>query len=354
MYNRKPNLITNRGLQNNLKCNSPEIEQDIDNSLIEIQQTIHQAQVVRANLPRNAPFEKHPYLDQHQLQDFEKYIIGTCPPVSYLCDSLDVDELITPNGDVISKPNVSFFHGNKLDQWKMFLTNEEWTELDNLDRAGKKHYLISKLVFNEINYSDIIKTFQRVNTNYSVEDKHIRNICTNSNLILHILKNPNAKYLNFNTSSVFNIEGLKVYINNQFNGKVNVNKINSYNLFLRTLQDFGFDLNIDLLNGDGWIGINALNADYLINHYKSKVLTKLKISSNKCINIDGFEISNIDKIFTIVTGPSPSGFANLQLGNNPVYANWNIQNQLDINAFRKQIYSHFRNNEFDQLQAMNI
>lgn len=346
MYNQEDNLIINRGIDP-LIISQREIEADIINCVDEVNEFV-------GILPNDPPFEKHPYLDlnEYELQNFDKYIIGTCPPISYLNDILDVPQLLYPNGKIIKRPQVAFFHGNDLKLWKMLFNAEELLEFDNLNRNRKKIYLINKLIELKINYSDTIKYFQR--KQYSVEDKDIKNITPNLKLIKQILENPTAEFLNFNTSSVFNSEGLKVYRRGIEQGKVNVNKINSYNLFLRLMQDLGFDLEVDLQDGIGWVLVDFINSDYLEKNYKNKIFSKIRISAKNDIAILNKKFSNINRVFTIITGPSPSGLANVRLGANEVFLNWNIQNNMDINEFRKQIYFHFKNNEWEQLLAMNL
>lgn len=74
-------------------------------------------------------FEKHPYLDTFELQNFEKYIIGTFPPISYIYDHpLLVENNISQN----KRPEIPFFHGNDLSLWKFFLNEEEYGFLEDL------------------------------------------------------------------------------------------------------------------------------------------------------------------------------------------------------------------------------
>ena len=154
MYNKKQNLITNRGLENNINCNSIDIEADLLNCIDEI---------IGFNgvLPNDPPFEKHPYLDlpEYQLQNFDKYIIGTFPPISHLLDNVEIiqagiNQLTLPTGNLISRPTIPFFHGNDAFYlWKLLLFDNELLELQAIeDRNEKKNYLINKLKSLKINF----------------------------------------------------------------------------------------------------------------------------------------------------------------------------------------------------------
>lgn len=63
----------------NLSCDSPDITTDNDIFINELIQN-------NGRLPPHSPFEIHPYKSGFPLQEFEKYIIGTFPPISYVLD----------------------------------------------------------------------------------------------------------------------------------------------------------------------------------------------------------------------------------------------------------------------------
>ena len=54
-------------------------------------------------LPAETPVEIHPYIDTFELRDYDKYIIGTFPPISYLNDNQ-----IYNNRLKTSRPNPSY------------------------------------------------------------------------------------------------------------------------------------------------------------------------------------------------------------------------------------------------------
>ena len=196
-------------------------------------------------LPPEPMFEKHPYLDDFELQNFEKYIIGTFPPISYIYDH----PLMVENGIGQNKkqlPQVPAFHGNMGSMWKYFFNEQELNELQALVNQGQRiaarDYIYGRLDHLRVNYSDIIKCVRR--TQYNANDDGLKNITPNLDLIVHILKNEKAKYLNFNSSTLFNVADFGVIASNhgqRIGG--NLQELpKSFNLFLTTLQKLGFKL----------------------------------------------------------------------------------------------------------------
>lgn len=225
--------------------------------------------------------------------------------------------------------------------WKFLLTDEEYNQFHfflNINlKIEAKNYLINILIELKINYCDIIKSCSR--KVYSTKDDDLINMHINYELIDHILNNSNKNIiLNFNTSSVYNKQNF-----NLVGGILTTNKVQSLNLFLRCLQDLGYLLKIDLLDNNGYVCLNNLP----IPHFY-KIYFKLKV-----------EKKNFTKEFYINTTPSPSGDANRTFPSNKIYNNWlNQLNNVNLNTptthFRKYIYQLFRNNNWNELQAMNV
>ena len=290
--------------------------------------------------PIETPVEIHPYLSAIELQDFEKYIIGTFPPISYVRDLLNINDGV---GNIPSRPITPFFHGNDNDLWKLLLSANESNEFINTNnRIAKREFLINLLPNNNINYSDIISSVKR--RIYSPKDIDLENIIINENLVFNILISTISKYLFFDTSSVFNTAN--------FNCN---NSCQSFNIFIEFLKNLNFNITV-ILNHNRL----DINNPELITLFKTKVLTKLIVESDVEITLsNSMKIKPIHKEFIIITSASPSGNAARALGKNPIYTNWKdqIENQniaTPTNAFRKKIYSHFRNNEWDQLEVMNL
>ena len=326
-------MILRRKLQNGetnqqldaLLVNLPENNDHIANYIIQ-----HNGQ-----LPPQPMFEKHPYLDTFELQNFEKYIIGTFPPIYYIFNH----PILTENNIGQNGPILNFFHGNDLSLWKFFLNEEEYGFLEDLLPNNENAILYINDLLNDlnVNYSDIIKYCRR--KEYTTKDDDLYNIIINHDLIEHIINNPSENIiLNFNTSTIYNKQNFKFH-----NGLLCDRQVKSLNLFLRYLQDIGYSLLLDLYDGQGYIPINEI----AIPHYY-KVLFKLKIKKN-----------NFEKEFIINTTPSPSGDANRTFPGNLIFINWlNQQNNLIQNTptihFRKYLYQLFRNGDLNALCELNI
>ena len=313
-------------------------------------------------LPAATPIEIHPYLNEFQLQDYDKYIIGTFPPISYVRDLLDIQNGV---GNIPSKPMVPFFHGNDCNMWRLFFNEQEQLEIGLFNNNNADAFrLIQKEIIKEIlnqkkiNYTDIIYSTKR--TDYNPNDQALRNIVPNINLITHILKNKNAKYLNFNTSTIFNNQKLGVNPNNHgvlIAGELKEN-YHAYNLFIKTLEKLGFKLEVNLLDDGGWISINQENAVLLNENYRYKAFSKLRISTINKVNVESDSFENFEKELIIITGPSPSPQANVAMGGNLVYQNWHGMEQNanlvpSTSWFRKHFYENFIN-EPENLIDWNI
>ena len=315
------------------------------------------------NLPNAKPIEIHPYLDNYPLRSTTKYIIGTFPPISYLRDSLNIPNAV---GGINPRPKIPFFHGQTCHQWNFFLNEAELANIgafnanNHIDtRQGQSEHINRILEESDINYSDIIYSTNR--NAYNANDESLENIVPNLTLIHHILTNNKTKYLNFNTSSLFNNgNGLRFYHNNGNNNIVGDlrYKVQSYELFLVTLKTLGFKLELKLNPNDDWVALHINNSAYLSNNYKYKTLTKLRVTTKHSIVIKNEQFVNFSKEYTVITGPSPSGNASRGLGRNQIYINWLANQNQGINVpfthiFRKEFYNLFRNNP-DELSNWNV
>ncbi|TYB79186.1 hypothetical protein [Bizionia myxarmorum] len=301
------------------------------------------------NFPEETPVEIHPYLDMFELQSYNKYIIGTFPPIGYMRDQLNIPNEL---GTVLVKPKIPFYHGNDCVMWKVFFDEHELDQIgpmiaDNDQRFNQRQLIIDKLNEKEINYSDIIYSVKR--TAYDTKDQSLHNIVPNYKLICHILTNENAVYLNFNTSTVFSNQELGIVPNNHgvhIAGDLRESIVGSYNLFLKILQKLEFKLEVNLMNDNNWIVINQESAEYLNTSYRFKAYSKLRISTINKVMINLVEFENFHKELIIITGPSPSGQASRSMGRNLIYQNWRELNQnhniaTPTIAFRKDFYQNF-------------
>lgn len=301
-------------------------------------------------LPAEPQIEIHPYLNTLPLQNYDKYIIGTFPPISYLYYSHNLNELRQLNNRNISRPGFSFFHGNKGLLWDYFLNENELNNYPN-DRLLIPSYLSNILTMSQINYSDIILKTQRAldNNRYKGSDNLLFNIIPNRNLVLHILENSIAKFLMFNTASIYGMSGLNFHEN----GKVSLDKdAKSFDLFLRILQELDYSISLSFDEGINWISLQNLN----LEQRKIKFMFKMKIINDKSSEFCKSFGPNIEKEFVVITPFSPAVAQRVNiLTGNPIVCNWRVNNNFqNTKAMLATIMSYFRNNNWQALQNMNV
>lgn len=364
MLKPNPQLIIDRGIQPQVKCNDTAIDNDVNvfiNNLI----------ANGGQLPLNPPFEIHPYKDGFPLQNFDKYIIGTFPPISYILDNpaiigSGINNLQQPagaGGNMINRPWIPFYHGNQGSMWNFLLSPIEMAALNAAmtppnGRLNGKQYLTEFLHSNKLNYADIIEKVQRRKNNnglYSAADQYLNNICPNFDLICHILSNANAKTLLFNTASIFGNQGMAY----DGNGVINIRQnTKSFDIFIRSCQELGLELFVQIQNGNPlaqyrWTNINKLAP----NQRSRKIIFELKIknpSGNKKLLCQGFQEGD-EKVLTVITGPSPSRIAIRGLNGNHVCGAWLAMNPNQNNAdFINWVYQNFRVNGFNGYYNLNL
>lgn len=356
-------LIGGCGLPFPLNCNSPAISGDntaFINALVP----------ALGVLPNNPPLELHPYKHSFQLRNFDKYIIGTFPPISYILDNLQISaaginvlqQPLGAGGRIISLPWIPFYHGNQGSMWEFLLTNAELVALQAIlqganGRQNARNYLINFLLENEINYADIIDTCQR-NLNaqgrYDGKDNNLNNICPNNNLICHILLNTKAKFLLFNTSSIFSNAGVITGINGLIDVSANTK---SFDLFVRQCQELGLKVELQLQSGNpatffNWTNLAALG----VLQRKTKIAFEMKITNpvvNQKLNCDF--MAGGQRVFTVLTPFSPAAVNRGRTRNNLIVHNWLLNNvgQAPYNLLT-DIYQNFRNNNHLPIFNMNM
>ncbi|MBO3096828.1 hypothetical protein [Gelidibacter pelagius] len=308
------------------------------------------------HLPQEPPVEIHPYLSEIKLKDYDKYIVGTFPPISYLNDNQilvnnGLDILFNANEGIITKPAIPFFHGNspQASMWNLLLDNV----FENPNRQDAKHSLIDFLQNNEINYSDIIYSTKRMD--YGHEDSYLRNIQIYKGLLKQIINNINLNRILFNTSSTFSVRGLSTHANNGANalvGRINVNShANAFDLFVRGLQDLGCSIQFFLEDNNGrirlnWAEANIDNRIIVRNILKTKIIFQARVIIPP--NHGLFENDRvIEKIFHVVTPFSMAARGRVEL--NPIINNWREENNnLERNVLLRHIYQAFvRFNDVD-------
>jgi hypothetical protein len=123
------------------------------------QVSIGKIQTGNGELTQIPPFEKHPYLENIDCTKTTGLMIGTFPPISYLCDQLNLQNL-SFNEKNIKPPIIPYFHGNRASLWSYCPINYE-EEIRNYDRACQPQRIKNVLLERKIAYTDIILFCQR-------------------------------------------------------------------------------------------------------------------------------------------------------------------------------------------------
>ena len=137
------------------------------------------------------------------------------------------------------------------------------------------------------------------------------------------------------------------------------NNTASFDLFVRGCQDLGLKVELRIPAGPTpffpWMQINAANKPFLEATMHNKVAFEMRISAPEKIEDIKLKDFDGDRIFTVVTGPSPSGIAALGLANNLNFINWQMLNPPPNNAaaFITYIYQTFRFGPIAALYALN-
>jgi hypothetical protein len=364
MLNKEMTLLNNRNVPSNSDCG---------NAIIQIQcaQFITDAHNACINgvsqLPIHPGFEKHPYKGVLQNVDAEKYIIGTFPPISYLIDILqsmgtNISKLTQPTipHQEITKPIIPFFHGNMGSLWSMFLTPQELGALNALlpaDRVGAKNYLIETLNRIGIYYDDIIKSTQRKlgkvdqrikNLGYTYEDKNLRNICLDEELIIQLITNQNTRVVCFTNGATFGVNGLQIYEQLNRAGLVKTTNSDALSLFLRGCQDLGLRIELQCLPHYTWTPLIALNQAQL----SKKLIFEIRVIKGDSCN-HRLLIDFKQKSFTAITPFSPA--ATRFMGNHPIVTNFLANNgNPPLASMLVYVYDKFRNNQHALLYPYNI
>jgi hypothetical protein len=358
MLKKNDNLITARGLNpRNLSW-----EDILDDNLLFLKQTIASLRIQKNTnsvcLPAEPGYEIHPYKQYSHLKNFHKYIIGTFPPISYLYDTAaftqnEIGAICQPNwGRKIPRAQIPYYHGNKGLMFDYLLTEEEQDQIPE-NRLEARLYLINLLLDQQINYADIIDAVQRntVEDRYNGRDENLNNIIINQDLINHILANPCAETILFNTGSIYSVRGMQF----ENNGKVNVEKCGALDLFLRALQELDLDVFIEI--------------SFLHNHVPFQPLHNLQFPTNATKLIFDLTISkrenreyhNLPKEFNeskklrCITpfSPAVARRSNLLAGNTIVQNYLRQHPKADTKKMLADIYQKFRHNTTQDFYTLN-
>jgi len=356
MLTQNNDLLRARGLDpQNISWN--EIVAD---HLLFIEQTIAtlrvQQHIKRVCLPAQPGFELHPYKQYAPLRNFHKYLLGSFPPISYLYDTAtfiqnEIGSVCQPNwGRKIPRAQIPYYHGNRGLMWDYLLTEEERNQIPE-NRIAARQYLIEKLVEQQINYADIIDATQRntIDNRYNGRDENLNNIIINQDLINHILANPYAETILFNTGSIYNVRGMQF----DHDGKVNVEKCSALDLFLRALQELDLDLFIEISQND--VPYQQLdNLQFPMN--ATKLIFDLTISKKESCEYPNLpsEFYNSKKLRCITPfSPAVARRVNILAGNPIVHKYLTEHPQANTREMLAEIYQKFRYNTTQDFYELN-
>ena len=236
-------------------------------------QSIEQIQNQGGELTAIPPFEKHPYLENIDCNNTRGLMIGTFPPVSYLCDQLDFPNL-TFNGN-IPPPDLPYFHGNYSSLWRYCPIN--FDNIRQFHRNEQPQQIKIALQENGIAYTDIILFCQRELrerngvSSYTAEDKLLNNIVLNVSVFPIIFNCQNIDRLYFTNASFFGSDNRNNHLFDR-NGNYILDDRDAFRLFLKGANDSGYKIEIAKNEEpDIWYNINE---GFRLNHER-RLLNKL-------------------------------------------------------------------------------
>lgn len=250
-------------------------------------------------LPIVPPLEKHPYLRLLVPDsDTRGLMIGTFPPISYLCDTLQIPKLVF-NGRNISRPDYPFFHGNMGALW-----NYSPIDLDFVVREKFAQRIIQRLKEHKLVYTDMIAFCQRAlavdedgDVKYTAADTLLNNIVIHEQVYPFIMNSDQLNRLYFTNSSFFS--GNSALLG--FNGLYRLKERDAFSLFLKGAQDLGYKIAVSTVrNAEEWIGINEGPRPSGLCKQINSLLSN-KILLNLRLSRDG-----VHKVFKVYSALSPA------------------------------------------------
>jgi len=359
MLKKNNDLLTARGLDpQNISWN-----EIVTDHLLFIEQNIEtlrvQQNIKRVCLPSQPGFELHPYKQYAPLRNFHKYLVGSFPPISYLYDTAtfiqnEIGSVCQPKwGRKIPRAQIPYYHGNRGLMWDYLLTEEERNQIPE-NRIAARQYLIEKLVEQQINYADIIDATQRntIDNRYNGRDENLNNIIINQDLINHILANPYAETILFNTGSIYSLRGMQF----DHDGKVNVEKCGALDLFLRALQELDLDLFIEISFLQNDVPYQQLdNLQFPMN--ATKLIFDLTISKKESCEYPNLpkEFYNSKKLRCITPFSPAVARREKKLAGNPIVHKYLTEHpQANTIEMLADIYQKFRYNTTQDFYAFNF
>ena len=111
------------------------------------------------------------------------------------------------------------------------------------------------------------------------------------------------------------------------------NNVTAYNLFLRAWQELGAEVSVRPSVQDDWIKL-CVNNVQLLENIRHLIAHELRI-----------QFRGTAREYPVLSGPSPSRLANLQLSNHPLYHEWcdaqSIERNGNVANFKTHVYAGF-------------
>lgn len=245
------------------------------------EKSITEIKLNKGKLPKIPPFEKHPYLTPLiPNNNISGLMIGTFPPISYLCDLLQLP-VLTYNDNKDYPPLIPYFHGNKNSLWKYSPIGFE--NIKRYYRNDIPNLIEKNLLDKGIIYTDIIKFCQRETkeNNYCADDKSLTNIVINESIYEFLFDNVLINRIYF-TNSVFTGDSINIF---NKEGNYNIKNRDAFILFLKGANNLKYK--IEIRNQEGVFvtineGIRDKRKIRIINDFfKNKVIVELRFTKNQ-------------------------------------------------------------------------
>ena len=279
-------------------------------------------------------FEVHPY--RHFQNNMPArpacYLIGTAPPCSYLRENVPAmpavyrGQIAIDGAYVGAAPDLGFYHGNR---------NSLWSALGFA--CGTPKQVLAELRKRNIRYDDILYSWSRMDFS-STMDQNLTDIVPNVDLLQDIWGREDRPFLWFTNSGTFNQGGIRLHLNISEHGapgqvKAHVSHVNAYNVFLRAWQELGGRIWLRRYANEEWIEVLLANGQGL-QEFNRVVQHELRI-----------EWQGDVREYPVLSGPSPSRAAAMQLVNHPFYLAWAAEQnplpQFPTTAFKTHVYDLF-------------
>lgn len=330
------------------KINLPRMDfSDTKNLELIHKKSIELIQKQKGELTKIPPFEKHPYIENIDCEKITGLMIGTFPPISYLCDKLNYRHLTFNQQNRINRPDLAYFHGNYSSLWKYCPI--DFDKIKELDRIEQPHQIKNTLLKQGIAYTDIISFCQRDlredkngRLKYTAEDRLLNNIVLNMDLFPFIFNCPNINRLYFTNASFFGSNSRNNHLFNK-NGDYILKNRDAFRLFLKGANDSGYKIEMTTNeNPESWFnineGISENNLRKSLNElFTSKTILKLRLSKN-----------SQSKIFQLYSAVSPAAVDRGSVRKNQCVINFLNENTIQEEdapkeLLKKVLLSFFQN-----------